>query len=235
MLEILLLILKLLCYFILILLGVVVLLLCVLLFVPIRYTSDGYKREEEWKVYAKITFLSPVLRIKVLYPSEQAVTTRICGFVYKKKDKPETKAETQKGKVDSQEKISVPSKKKRKHSFIKDIEYYQKLWQNEKDLILDVLTTAIDAIATILPKDFQAKVIYGTGAADITGFIYAIYCALQSYLPEDVYIEPVWTEQYLEGEYKLRGRIRLFPLVVALIKIIANKNVRILYKKLRRV
>ncbi len=229
MLEILLLILKLLCYGILFLLCLCLFILCLVLFVPIRYTSYGCKKEEKWSLFLKATYLSPLLRIKVQYPSEQTIITKICSITYKPKPK---KEKLQKDKP--QKKKQKTSKKKKRFSLIKDIDYYRNLWQDNKDLITDVFHTAINAVATVLPKDMHAKVIYGTGMADITGFIYAAYCALQSCLPKDIHVEPVWTEKYLEGEYKLHGKIRLFPLVVALIKIISDKNVRILYKKLRR-
>ncbi len=228
MLEVLYIILKVLCYGILILLGLSVCLLCFILFIPIKYASIGHKNQEEWSVRAKVTYLNPLLRIRVQYPAERPTITKILGVTYKPKDKAE------RPKSDKSQKKIAP-KAKKKVSFVKDVEYYQKLWQENQDLIKDVFRTAINALVTVLPKDMHAKVIYGTGMADVTGFIYAAYCALQSCFPEDFYVEPVWTEKYLEGEYHLKGKIRLFPLVVALIKIISNKNVRILYKKLRRV
>lgn len=237
MLEIILFILKLLCYVLLSVLGVFAIVILVLLFVPFYYASDGYKNEAEWRIRASLHYLNPILRIHILYPSENTVTTRILGIPYHKKEKKcqvmhEAK-EQQPGEKASKSKKK--SKKKRKCNIIQDIEYYATLWQDNKELILDVLHTVGKALVTILPRDMRANVIFGTGMADVTGFLYAGYCCLQTYLPEGVIVEPVWTEKYLEGSFHLRGKIRLFPLVVALFRIISDKNVRILYKKLRRV
>ena len=224
------------CYSILFLLCICVLILCLILFVPFRYASDGYKHSDAYLVRAKLTYLWPLLSVRVLLPPEQdTVNIKIGGIKWKPKT---PKEDSQDGtEADSKEPTNKQprfKKKKRKKGFIKDIEYYVELWQNNKELILDVLRTVGTALATVLPKDIEARVVFGTGMADVTGFIYAVYCVLESYLPEGVSVTPLWIEKHLEGEYKLRGKIRLFPLIVALIRIVSNQNVRILYKKLRR-
>lgn len=187
---------------------------------------------------AKITYLMPLLSVKVLIPSEQKkAVVKIFGIPWKTKDAKQKQLDTYVGTKDSEsnKKKNKSKKKKRKFHFVKDIAYYEQLWQENKELIIDVFRTVAHALATILPKDIEARIVYGTGMADVTGFIYALYCALESYLPSGVSVEPLWIEKHLEGEYKLRGKIRLFPLVIALFKIISNKNVKILYNKLRRV
>lgn len=228
MLGILLLIFKILCVTVLVILCVLLLLIGVLLFVPIKYKSDGSKNEDQFHVHLSASYLSPLLCLKVSYPAPQVTSVKIFGIPYK----PKKKARPQ--ETNAQKPVKK-KKKKRIRSFVKDIAYYQELWQSNKDLILDVLQTIVKALATLLPKDMHINVMYGTGMADVTGFIYALYCIIESYLPGEVSVEPIWTEKYLEGEYKLSGKIRLFPLVVATIKIISNQNVRILYKKIRRV
>jgi len=228
MLEILLLIIKVLFVLLFIAVCLLLLILCALLFVPIRYKSDGVKKDAHFCVNLKASYLKPLLCVNVCYPKEQTTSVRILGIPYK----PKKKAATQEI---SQQNNAKKKQKKRKGSFIKDVAYYQELWQSHKDLILDVLQTAMKAISTLLPKDMRLELSYGTGMADVTGFIYAIFCVVEPYLPGEIHLEPNWTEQCLEGTYKLSGKIRLFPLIVAAIKIISNQKVRILYKKLRRV
>lgn len=225
-------------YAILFLLCLCLLLLCLLLFIPFRYTSDGYKNADTYLVRAKLTYLRPLLSVKFLLPTKQdKVTVKIFGITWKSKfktDKLREDARDVRANDEASKKTPKAKKKKRKTSFIKDIEYYVDLWQNNKELILDVMRTICNAIVPILPKDIEARVVFGTGMADVTGFIYAAYCVLETYLPEGVSVTPLWIEKHFEGEYKLRGKIRLFPLLVAIIKILSNKNVRILYNKLRR-
>ena len=237
MLEIIVFILKLLCCIILSVLGVCAVLLLLILFVPFNYKCDGYKKDSDWQIQANLNYMNPILRIRILYPANNAVTTKILGIPYRKntkKDQVNQDASKHKTKETST-KPKKKSKKKRKFTLIQDVNYYVTLWQENKELIIDVLHTLGKAVVTILPRDMKANIVYGTGMADITGFIYAAYCCLQPYLPKDVLVEPIWTEKYLEGTFHLHGKIRVFPLLVALVRIISDKNVRILYKKLRRV
>ena len=122
-----------------------------------------------------------------------------------------------------------------KGNVLDTVGYYASLFQENKGLILNVLKTVLNALKTILPRKCRIKAVFGTGEADKTGFIYAAYCALEDYLPGEIIFEPVWTEKFAEGEFALKGKIRLIHFLVAAIKIIANKNVRLLIKKIRRV
>lgn len=122
-----------------------------------------------------------------------------------------------------------------KNSTLSTIGYYASLFQENKELILEVLKTILKALKTILPRKCKVHVVFGTGQADVTGFIYGAYCSLKDSLPGEIEFEPVWTEAYVEGEYILKGKIRIIHFIVAVIKIIANKKVRLLIKKLRRV
>lgn len=122
-----------------------------------------------------------------------------------------------------------------KDSVLDTVGYYASLFQENKGLILEVLKTVLRALKTILPRKCRIKAVFGTGEADKTGFIYAAYCALEGYLPGEIILEPVWTEKFLEGEFELKGKIRFIHFLVATVKIIANRRVRLLIKKIRRV
>ncbi len=122
-----------------------------------------------------------------------------------------------------------------KNSSLDTVRYYASLLQENKELILRVLKLILNALKTILPRKCNIDITFGTGQADTTGFIYAAYCSLQDYLPGRIIFTPIWTESYLEGEFMLKGRIQVIHFVTAAVKIISNKDVRLLYKKIRRV
>lgn len=122
-----------------------------------------------------------------------------------------------------------------KDNVLDTVGYYASLLQENKGLVLNVLKTILKALKTVLPRKCRINAVFGTGEADKTGFIYAAYCALEDYLPGEIIFEPVWTEKFAEGEFVLKGKVRLIHFLVAAIKIIANKNVRLLIKKIRRV
>lgn len=122
-----------------------------------------------------------------------------------------------------------------KDSVFDTIRYYYSLFQENKGLVLEVINIIFRALKTIMPRKCRVKVVYGAGEADKTGFVYAAYCALKEYFPGKVIFEPVWTEKFAEGEFELKGKIRIIHFLIAVIKIIANRRVRLLIKKIRRV
>ena len=178
---------------------------------------------------------------------EKSKKTRKSGFVEEpsatadKVEKPE-KIDVSSGEIaessDEQRPKNFKDDQKQdttKNSALDVIGYYTSLLQENKELILDVLKTIFKALKTILPRKCKVHVVFGTGQADVTGFIYGAYCSLKDSLPGEIEFEPVWTEVHIEGEYYLKGKIQIIHFIVAVIKIIANKQVRLLIKKLRRV
>lgn len=244
MLELILLILKVLGTFLLVILGIILVLLFLVLLLPLKYGSSGMMKDGTAEVRALFTYLNPFVRISICYPSaekkEAADTkTKIFGVTLldnkeKKAERKENKTKSGTGKKRSRS-STVIKKKQKRFAWYEDAEYYLKLLEENRELILDVIHTVLNALATVLPKDMYVRAVFGTGSADITGFVYGAYCAVQNILPGKIYVEPVWTEQCFEGEYRVKGSIRLIPFVIAAIRIIADKNVRLLYKKLRRV
>lgn len=225
MLAIILLILKLLGIVFLVVSGVVVLSLFLILFAPVKYSSNGTKTADEINIAAWITYLNPLIRVRIEYPAEKITQVKVLFFTIdiSKKSPKEEQAE---------QKASGQKAVKEKKT---DIGLYLTLLIENKELISEVLKIVFDALKTIIPRKCYLKVVGGTGQADTTGFIYAAYCSLCEYLPGEVIFEPVWLEVGFDGEYSVKGKVRLIHFLTAVIKIISNKKVRLLYKKLRRV
>ena len=80
MLAVVILILKILLIFILTLLGVVGLLLVLILFVPIKYKSCGLKEDESFWIHAYVTYLYPLINVKIKYPDKKIVEIKILFF-----------------------------------------------------------------------------------------------------------------------------------------------------------
>ena len=265
MLGIILLILKILGIIVLCVLGLILLILLLVFFAPIKYSSEGCKYVDKLQVNALVTYLNPIVRVEVRFPDETIVKVKIFGvtvFPAKLREKASDEqkeiskktgksgfAEESSATVDKSSKpeknnvfsgkIAEPSDEQKqdstKNSTLSTIGYYASLFQENKELILEVLKTILKALKTILPRKCKVHVVFGTGQADVTGFIYGAYCSLKDSLPGEIEFEPIWTEAYVEGEYILKGKIRIIHFIVAVIKIIANKKVRLLIKKLRRV
>ncbi len=284
MLESILLIFKIIGILFLVIFGFVIFILLLILFAPIKYKSNGHKYNKDLELQALITYLNPLVRIIVKYPSKTVIQVKILFLnVYTMKaktgvtentgdsenaDKPNFSNETATAEkrnlsieTSTTEKIAASKKtihenaastanqtKEATSSKVQDntkketgtfdnIRFYAALLQENKVLILEALKTLIKALKTILPRKCYINAVYGTGQADTTGYLYAIYCALFDVWPKgiELILEPIWIEKKLEGEYSIKGKIRLIHLLIAAIKIIADKNIRQLYKKIRSV
>ena len=54
--------------------------LLLVLFAPIRYSSEGSKYVDNLQVKALVTYLNPIVRVKISYPDEAIVKVRILGI-----------------------------------------------------------------------------------------------------------------------------------------------------------
>ncbi len=268
MLEILLLILKLLGIILLVILGLLVIIIILVLFAPIKYKANGRKDSESLDALAWITYLNPIVRVKIHYPDEVLLQVKILGFTMKRsasknssktiseeessheipkeeapkeenteKEAEEIRRENVESKDNQNKQVDKvePEQDDTKNSALDTIGYYTSLYKENKELILKLIKIILKACKTLLPRKCRIKAVFGTGKADLTGQIYGLYCSIKDYLPGEVFLEPVWTEKYLEGEFIIKGKIRLIHVLIAVILIFKDKESRLLIKKLRRV
>lgn len=240
MLAIILFILKLLGLVLLLLVGFIFLVLSLALFAPVKYKGSGYKSDDKLDVNVWLTYLNPLVKVKIHYLDSVTIQVKIFFFtIYPRKVKAkEVNKGSAKAKTAASTTTHVKEEKKRPkeaRSVYDTIGFYVSLLQENKGLLSEVLQIILKALKTILPRDCHVNAVFGTGQADTTGFIYALYCSLSEYLPGEVLLGPSWIEARLEGDFFLQGKIRLYHFLSAVIRIISNKKVRLLYKKLRRV
>lgn len=86
----------------------------------------------------------------------------------------------------------------------------------------------------IRPTKCRAELMLGTGEPDTTGYILAIHGILYPIIGNDIVIEPDFENQVLEGKLFLKGRITVFVLLYAVIKIYFDKNIRYFLKRFKR-
>ncbi|MDE6608855.1 MAG: DUF2953 domain-containing protein [Lachnospiraceae bacterium] len=86
----------------------------------------------------------------------------------------------------------------------------------------------------IRPTKCRAELIIGTGEPDTTGYILAMHGILYPIIGNDIVIEPDFENQILEGKLFLKGRVTVFVLLRAVIKIYFDKNIRYFLKRFKR-
>ncbi len=80
---VLLLILKILGITLLALLGLILIVICLVLFVPFRYYAEGYYKEGDYDIKAKVTFLLHILSVTFDLKAEENIVIKIFGIKYK--------------------------------------------------------------------------------------------------------------------------------------------------------
>ncbi len=103
-----------------------------------------------------------------------------------------------------------------------------------KDVFSVAKKEILAIIKHILPYKLKGSVEYGTGDPASTGEILAMLASIYPILPKDLSISPDFEESLLNCNLVLKGRIRLIVLVFHGVKILLNKQVRRLIKKVRR-
>ncbi len=85
----------------------------------------------------------------------------------------------------------------------------------------------------LLPQKLKADVVLGFDDPATTGQVLSVCSLLYMWYDDSVNITPVFEESVLEGDVELKGRIRLGTLAASVIRVLLNKNFRILLKRWR--
>lgn len=117
-------------------------------------------------------------------------------------------------------------KKDRLAAFLRD-KGNQKAFLLVKDCLIDILKH-------IFPKKCKGRFRFGFDDPYDTGRILTYAAPFYGLYGGKVELIPVFEEKVMEGELEARGRIRLGYLVFVGIRILANRNFRILLRRIRR-
>lgn len=117
-----------------------------------------------------------------------------------------------------------------------NIEYYKGIWEDEstKRLIKKVLDKLIRILKHIRPRKCKADLCIGTGSPDTTGYLYGIYGVFLPVLGKQVLITPDFTQSILEGTFEIKGHITVIVFVIIGLKLLFDKDLRKLIKKLKK-
>ncbi|MBQ8039546.1 MAG: hypothetical protein IJ274_06720 [Lachnospiraceae bacterium] len=147
------------------------------------------------------------------------------------KDVPE---DAPKNKVPLKDKIQTTIDKIK--YIIYNIKYYIAILQEEdtKQLIANAWEAILKILKNIRPREFVVKGKFGFDSPDTTGKVYGMYAVVMPLLHEHVVLEPDFEQQIMEGEASLKGHITIFVIVVNALRILFDKRLQPLIKKLKR-
>ncbi len=87
----------------------------------------------------------------------------------------------------------------------------------------------------ILPRKLRGYVRLGFDDPATTGQVLTYISPFYGLYGKHFQVIPVFEEKILEGEADMKGRIRVFTLVVIAVKVVMDKNFRMLLKRWRAV
>ena len=160
-------------------------------------------------------------------------------------DKPEAEAAEGSDTVDNE-----TAEKPKKRSIGERIEDLKEtascvleLFSRRKDLLKEYLTkkstkaaigklwkTALWLLKTIAPRKGHAEVTFGLKDPEMTGKAFAAAAALYPWYGRHVDLYPDFTQEIINGEGDVRGRLRLWGVAIRALSILFDKNI----KKVRR-
>lgn len=108
-----------------------------------------------------------------------------------------------------------------KNSFIA---YLKK--DESKEAIREIKHIILKVLKHILPQKLKARIRFGFEDPSTTGNVLGVASVLYGVYGDNLKLEPDFERQVLEGEYCLKGRIRLFTFLLAAWKIFRNKWIR---------
>ena len=117
-------------------------------------------------------------------------------------------------------------------NIVKDIDYYINALKDErnKKVISLCLSQASSIINNIKPKVFNGNLTIGIDDPYTMGQILSIYGILFPIIHDKITINPVYDKEVIEGDLYIKGRISVFILIRAAIKIYFNRDYKRMIK-----
>lgn len=114
-------------------------------------------------------------------------------------------------------------------------EYYIGIYEEEETqgLIHDAWKSVCKILSSIRPKVFQLQAVLGFDSPETTGKVYGYYCMAMPWLGDDITVEPVFEEKYMDIRLNLKGRIRLLTILINALKIVLDKRLKRLIHKFK--
>ena len=117
-------------------------------------------------------------------------------------------------------------------NIVKDIDYYINALKDErnKKVFSLCLSQASSIIKNIKPKVFKGNLTIGIDDPYTMGQILSIYGILFPIIHDKITINPVYDKEVIEGDLYIKGRISVFVLIRAAIKIYFNRDYKRMIK-----
>ena len=121
-------------------------------------------------------------------------------------------------------------------SIVQNINYYIEILKEEETKVIfgRVLGRLLTVLKSIRPRKLKADILVGTGEPDTTGYLMAVAGMMYPYLGRHVNITPDFDNTIFEGRVEFKGRITLFVIIIHVLKLYMDKELRNLINRFKR-
>jgi len=109
------------------------------------------------------------------------------------------------------------------------------LCEDSKELMQHLFFRLGKILKSIRPRKLKLKLTFGTGSPDTTGYAYGIYGMFLCRWGKEVYVTPDFERRRLDGTLYAKGHVTMAVLLLHGIKIVMDKQLRQLYRKLKKI
>lgn len=121
-------------------------------------------------------------------------------------------------------------------SIVNNINYYCTILKEEETgkIFRRVIHRLVKVLKCIRPRKLKANITVGTGSPDTTGYIMALAGIMYPCLGKNINITADFDNTILEYDIKFKGHITLFIIIVQILKLYTDREIRILISRLKR-
>lgn len=118
-------------------------------------------------------------------------------------------------------------------SFKSKLDYYKRLWYDKhtRAAIQHLKKEGGYLFCHLRPRKVNGRIRFGLDDPAATGWIAGLLCILQSFSGNNLIAEAEFDEKVFEGDFSLKGHIRICHIWKAALSLILDKHCRITYKR----
>lgn len=116
-----------------------------------------------------------------------------------------------------------------------NLSYYRELLQDKNTVCLwqHAKRRLGKVFRSLRPRRIRGRILFGTGSPDTTGYLFGIYSMLSPQYGSMLCVTPDFTQQLLEGQLELKGRVALCVLAWNSLGLLLDRRLRLFLKQIK--
>lgn len=105
--------------------------------------------------------------------------------------------------------------------------------KDTQELLKDAWSSILKILESIKPKKLRLNALIGFDSPDTTGRVFGYYCMLMPWLSDNICVDADFEQKIINGDFYLKGKITILTIVVNGLRIVLDKRLKPLIKKIK--